>query len=636
MKSENPIPPDPNSPDAHDERLGALINEYFDRRERGEVLSKEEFLALHPEVADELRDHLSGLDLIAKIGSSGAVTLPGDETIEAKGSSAEFTASSAHQFPAIEGYEIHRMIGRGGMGVVYKATQISTKRQVALKVLLEGPLASDQSRKRFEREIEVAAQLRHSNIIPIYDSGKSDGRLYYAMAYIRGQSLTDYLAGKRPSLDQKLRIFIKICQAVRHAHVRGVMHRDLKPTNVLVDADGEPHILDFGLAKASTLIDVNMSVSAQIVGTPAYMSPEQAAGDPSAIDTRTDIYSLGVVLYEALTGKMPYATNVSMGKILENIANAEPPSPSTIDRKINGELSAIVMKALEKNKDRRYQSLDIFQSDVEKFLAGEPISVKPVTAIYLLNKTLWKYRKAMAGVAALLVIAVTTTSIIRHYSRELKQHSQELKQQMRDNEAKRESLALQKQQLEQERLDFERERNKARAQLEYVKSLGGIPQEVAAAVELTSDVFAGRTDKAGKEIVKGLSDLVPESRDRPPSKFAEIEQNLGMSPPPLSSLESQPIASTEVSKGKTPDFLDYIGRFAGQALNPQIPNPAPARPTTMPATTQPAEPPTPAGPTSQPVSHLLYHADAGNTSTTQAAPADEKDVPPRENVISEG
>jgi serine/threonine protein kinase len=314
------------------------------------------FSGLDQQLTIELR---GGLDLLARLGSSTTEKTREQAPFRGKGSSTEDPLSASNAaLPDIPGYEVLKQIGRGGMGIVYKAIQKSTKRLVALKLLLEGPFASDNARKRFEREIALAAQLKHANIIPIYDSGQADGRMYYAMEHVFGLSLGDYIRAQESDLKGRLQLFLKVCGPVSYAHQRGVIHRDLKPTNILVDGDGEPHVLDFGLAKAGLLGEVNTSVTAQIVGTPAYMSPEQAAGDPTGVDTRVDVYALGVVLYEIVTGQMPYDTNVAMGKVLHNIAHAEPTHPSKHVSRIDGDLSTIMLKALEKRKEDRYQSID--------------------------------------------------------------------------------------------------------------------------------------------------------------------------------------------------------------------------------------------------------------------------------------
>ena len=291
--TQNPRQDDGHAPDdAHDEAVGRLINEFFDRRESGELISEAAFIAEHQEYADDLREHLAGLNIIRGIGSSSADDpFAANQTRSAQISRRRDVENLDDiHIPEIPGYDIQRPLGRGGMGIVYKAIQRSTGRQVALKVLLEGPFAAAQARKRFEREITLSAQLRHANIIPIYDSGRSEGRLYYAMEYVRGLPLNEYVRQEKPSVTRKLELMAKVAEALRHAHQRGVIHRDLKPSNILVRADGEPQLLDFGLAKQGTYSDMTTSLTAQIIGTPAYMSPEQAAGDPTGIDQRTDIY----------------------------------------------------------------------------------------------------------------------------------------------------------------------------------------------------------------------------------------------------------------------------------------------------------------------------------------------------------
>ncbi|MBX3396198.1 MAG: protein kinase [Phycisphaerae bacterium] len=542
------------------EVIGALINEFFDRREGGEPLTEERFLAEHAEHAAVLREHFESIRLLPASGSSEAPKkLPGDETVDLRGSSATAEPPDSQHFPRIDGYQISRLIGRGGMGIVYKAVQISTKRQVALKVLLEGPLASDQSRKRFEREIEVAAQLRHSNIIPIYDSGKCEGRMYYAMAYIKGVSLTDFLTANRLSFNERLTLFAKICGAVRHAHQRGVMHRDLKPTNILVDAEGEPHVLDFGLAKISALSDLSMSVSAQIVGTPAYMSPEQAAGDPAGVDTRTDIYSLGVVLYEMMVGKMPYDTAVSMGRVLDNIAHAEPTPPHLVDRKVTVELSAIMMKALEKSKDRRYQSIDILLSDIDNYLKGNPISVRPPTIIYFMRKTIWRHRAALGSIAAVLMVAASVVIFIRGYSKDLRAQNQNLEQQKREIAQERERVVREKQELELQRDSKQEELNRVYAWLNS--------QDPVIAENLKS--FAtGVTNpyRLPELIAQGAARGLTPTPSKPISKLDEIDAQATIV------FEAPSFSTKPAPTEETTDFLSRIGKVAEDALTKGVPS----------------------------------------------------------------
>ena len=332
---------------------------------------------------------------------------------------------------SIPGYDILSEVQRGGQGVVYKATQRATRRVVALKVLSRGSFASVRQHQRFEREIDLAAGLRHPRIVTVFESGVSpSGDHYFAMEYIEGISLGENVrlhrrgqtANDPKALARTLQLFTKICGAVHYAHQRGVIHRDLKPSNIRVDADGEPHVLDFGLAKVSDpdLVgqDSLETLTGEFVGTLAYASPEQTKGDPSLIDVRTDVYSLGVVLYEMLTGHLPYRVTGPMVDVLKSIAEAEPQPPSSwyrrtadgsagggsVSYKINDEIETIVLKALAKDKDRRYQSADALRADIKHYLAGEPIEAKRDSTWYVLQKTVRRHKAPFSAAAALLLL----------------------------------------------------------------------------------------------------------------------------------------------------------------------------------------------------------------------------------------
>lgn len=315
------------------------------------------------------------------------------------------------------GYEVVREIHRGGQGVVYQAIQKATKRKVAIKVMREGPFAGPRDKARFEREVEILAQLDHPNIVGILDSGESNGSFFFVMDYISGKSLDAFIGENELSIEEAMALFAKICEAVNAAHLKGVIHRDLKPSNIRIDGSGEPHILDFGLAKIATgsVSDEShphvMTMTGQFVGSLPWASPEQAAGAVGEIDLRTDVYSLGVVLYQMLTGgRFPYKVIGNMRDVLDNIMKAEPAKPSTIRRQINDEVETIVLKSLSKERDRRYQTAGELGRDVRRYLAGEPIEAKRDSGWYLLSKAMTRYRVPV-GVAAAFVVLVTVSAV---------------------------------------------------------------------------------------------------------------------------------------------------------------------------------------------------------------------------------
>jgi serine/threonine protein kinase len=313
---------------------------------------------------------------------------------------------------AVRGYEILREVHRGAQGVVYRAQQLTTRRTVALKVLLRGAFATSRQRLRFEREIDLVAGLSHPNIVTVYDSGRTaDGRHWFAMEYVDGEALDRFVAARRLPLRELLRLFGSICGAVTHAHQRGVIHRDLKPANVLVDREGSPRVVDFGLAKALGPVmsqeQATVTVEGGFLGTLAYAAPEQTRGDHGEVDVRSDVYSLGVILYEMLAGDYPYPVTGHLSDVLDAIANV-PPRPLRGwhggPYRLDGELETIVLKALAKEPQRRYQSAEALRRDVEHYLAGEPIDAKRDSGWYVLRKTLRRYKLQVAAGVVLLVL----------------------------------------------------------------------------------------------------------------------------------------------------------------------------------------------------------------------------------------
>lgn len=329
---------------------------------------------------------------------------------------------STHGAPSIPGYDEIREHARGGQGVVYVATQRSTRRRVAIKVLLHGDLASGAARRRFEREIELVARLRHPNVVSVYDSGvTADGRAFLVMEYVEGSVLGEQGfagVGSRDEARAALAAFAKVCDAVGYAHQRGVIHRDLKPRNIRLDLTGEPRVLDFGLAKPVGERDgrATLSVSGQFMGSLPWASPEQAAGDPEAVDVRSDVYSLGVILYQWLTGSMPYDLGTSLADAVAAITDTEPPTPSRLKQGVDEDLATITLKCLAKDPARRYQSAAELAADCRRYLAGEPIAARRDSAWYALSKAVRRHRittiaSVIVVAAALAALAVSTSAL---------------------------------------------------------------------------------------------------------------------------------------------------------------------------------------------------------------------------------
>jgi eukaryotic-like serine/threonine-protein kinase len=312
---------------------------------------------------------------------------------------------------SIDGYTISHEIHRGGQGIVYHAMQNSTGRKVAIKVLLKGALATDGQRMRFEREIDLASRINHPNVVSIIDRGATaDGRGYLAMELIEGPTLDGYLAERELSVEDRLRIFLQICDGVVAAHQRGVLHRDLKPANILIDQAGRPRLLDFGLAKdhlneSATLI---RTMEGEFMGTLAYASPEQLRGDPSLVDARTDIYTLGVLLYEMLCGKLPHEMSGSIEAVIQRVLEQTPTAPSVINGKLEHDLDVVVLHAMEHEPQRRYQTVEGFANDVRAVREHRPIEARRASTVYQLRKFARRHRAGVAVVGVLVLGMIGT------------------------------------------------------------------------------------------------------------------------------------------------------------------------------------------------------------------------------------
>lgn len=271
-------------------------------------------------------------------------------------------------------YELLEELGRGGMGVVYKALHVSLNRIVAVKMLLRGRFASADDQARFRAEAEAIAQLDHPNIVPVYEVGQLEGHVYFSMKYVRGQTMQQLLAGGPLDQNTAALLLAKVAKAVDFAHRRGVLHRDLKPSNIMIDDEGEPHVNDFGLAKQLSARD-SLTRSGAVIGTPAYMSPEQAAGHRGQVGPVSDVYSLGSILYHAITGQPPFKGDSAVDVVLR-VLEEDAPLARTINPNANRDLEMIATRCLQKPTDLRYESAAALAQDLEAWLADEPVAAR--------------------------------------------------------------------------------------------------------------------------------------------------------------------------------------------------------------------------------------------------------------------
>jgi serine/threonine-protein kinase len=329
----------------------------------------------------------------------------------------------AGELPDIPGYRVAAVIGRGGMGIVYKALHLRLNRTVALKMLLAGAYASRVERQRFLREAEAVAGLRHANIVQVYDLGEHDGRPYFTMELVEGGSLQAKVAGTPQPAAWAASLVATLAGAVHIAHQSGIVHRDLKPANVLLKADGTPKVTDFGLARR--LEDAEgLTLSGALVGTPSYMAPEQARSDKSAIGPATDVYALGAILYELLTGRPPFRAE-SPTATLQQVVAEEPAPPTQLNSRVPRDLETICLKCLQKGPSERYASAAALADDLRRFERGEPITARPPGALERAAK--WARRRPTAAAllaAALLMLGGMTAAAVWYASDRAQRHAE--------------------------------------------------------------------------------------------------------------------------------------------------------------------------------------------------------------------
>jgi serine/threonine-protein kinase len=381
------------------EALQEILAAYHREVETGRQPDRRELVLRYPEHAEELQDYFDNLEHFEKV--AGPVKAP----VSPPAQSADPVLRSFGD------YEILSEIGRGGMGVVYKAYQKSLKRTVALKVMLAGPFASAVDVQRFQQEAEAAAELKYPHIVPIHEVGtvtiEGVGTCpYFTMDLMEGGSLTQRLkerhqalhAGKAVAWDEEQRVLARLlattARAVHFARQHRILHRDLKPDNVLLDAQGAPHLTDFGLAKRLEG-RAGLSQWGAIVGTPGYLAPEQAS-NPKGVTTAADVYGLGAILYEMLTGRPPFRAKTPLDTILQ-VLEREPEPPRQVAPRIDGDLETICLKSLEKDASKRYGSAEALAEDLERFLNGEPIQARRVGQV----ERIWRWCRRNPVVAGL-------------------------------------------------------------------------------------------------------------------------------------------------------------------------------------------------------------------------------------------
>ena len=308
-------------------------------------------------------------------------------------------------------YEIVREIARGAMGIVYKAKDPKLDRFVALKVLLAGDLAGPDQVARFQREAQAAAKLNHPHIVPIYDVGVAGGKHFFTMEFVEGKSLHELFQSRNRPIEESVRWLAQVADAMEHAHKHGIIHRDLKPANILVDAEGSVRVTDFGLSKA--VHGSQLTESGTTLGTPSYMPPEQARGAIKEIDAQSDVYAMGAVLYEALTGVPPFVGETNVDTILR-VVKEDPVPPRRLEPSVPAELEAVSLKALEKEKSRRYASAKEVGDDLRRWLAKEPVLARPASLGYRIRRRVERNAKWFAIGAAVLLANVILLIAISH------------------------------------------------------------------------------------------------------------------------------------------------------------------------------------------------------------------------------
>jgi WD40 repeat protein len=384
-----------NGKSDRDQRLDEAVTRYLEAAEAGTCPDRRAWLDRYPDLVDDLAEFFADLDHVE------GLTAPYREAARTVVRSETPAAPIAEEGFPFGDFQILREIGRGGMGVVYRARQRSLNRLVALKMIRSGAWATDAEVQRFRNEAEAAGGLDHPNIVAVYEVGFEQGQLYYTMRLVEGSSLAGEVPRFGDDPRRAARLMATVAQAVHHAHQRGVLHRDLKPSNILLDASGVPHVTDFGLAKRLQN-DPSLTQTGALVGTPSYMAPELAVGRKGAVSTASDVFSLGAVLYTLLAGEPPFRGDTPLA-VLEQVRCHDPPPLARGARRVDVDLETIVRKCLEKDPQARYASAAALADDLERWRAGMPIEARPVGRL----ARAWRWSRRNRLVASLLTATIT-------------------------------------------------------------------------------------------------------------------------------------------------------------------------------------------------------------------------------------
>ena len=387
--------PPQNADDERDARLALVLDQMISKNGKGsssEIL--DQTIRENPDLESDIRE----LYATAMIASDVAMFQSAEVSriLDGSGSHPSMSPTGSAVGSSIGDYEILEEIGRGGMGVVYRAYQRSLDRVVALKMIPNAAFAASQDLARLRAEALAAARLNHPSIVPVYEVGEHNGQPWFSMQFVQGLTLSQRLLDGPMNAEQAVRLLLPIVEAIGSAHQAGVLHRDLKPSNILISSSGEPFVTDFGLAKRVPVAndaaghengsdEANLTLSGAILGTPSWMSPEQAAGQTDSIEKTTDVYSLGAILYAMLTARPPFQSSSPLDTLLM-VMEQDPPAIRVLNSRIDADLEMVVMKCLQKPRDLRYSSTDELADDLRAWLNGNPVSARRSTILNVMTR----------------------------------------------------------------------------------------------------------------------------------------------------------------------------------------------------------------------------------------------------------